>query len=99
VESKFAFFMVRGKKLAFTVMEDVYFFSGLPFQGTPLPAEPVLPGDEELATLGWRYYSRENFMSGSIVSIEAMETLVHRCVAAMIVRVYGSLVTQRISGG
>jgi hypothetical protein len=38
-------------------------------------------------------------MSGSMVSIGVMDALVHRCVAAMIVRVYGSLATQRISGG
>jgi hypothetical protein len=38
-------------------------------------------------------------MSGSVVSIGAMDALVHRCVAAMIVRVYGSLTTQWISGG
>jgi hypothetical protein len=28
-----------------------------------------------------------------------MDALVHRCIAAMIVRVYGSLATQWISGG
>jgi hypothetical protein len=38
-------------------------------------------------------------MSGSVVSIGAMDTLVHHCMVAMIVRVYGSLATQRISGG
>jgi hypothetical protein len=38
-------------------------------------------------------------MSGSVVSIGAMDALAHRCIAAMIVRVYGSLATQRISGG
>jgi hypothetical protein len=38
-------------------------------------------------------------MLGSIVSIKAIDALVHRCVATMVVRVYGSLVTQRISGG
>jgi hypothetical protein len=38
-------------------------------------------------------------MSGSVVSIRAMDSLVHRCVATMVVRVYGSLVTQQISGG
>jgi hypothetical protein len=92
-------FMVRGEQLAFTAVEDVYFLTGLPFRGTPLPAEPVLPGDVQLATLGQRYCSRENFMSGSVVSIGAMDALVHHCVAAMIVRVYGSLATQRISGG
>jgi hypothetical protein len=35
-------FMVRGEQLAFTVVEDVYFLTGLPFQGMPLPTEPVL---------------------------------------------------------
>jgi hypothetical protein len=38
-------------------------------------------------------------MSGTVVSIGAMDALAHRCIAAMIVRVYGSLATQRISGG
>jgi hypothetical protein len=38
-------FMVRGEQLAFTAVEDVYFLTRLPFQGTPLPAEPVLPRD------------------------------------------------------
>ena len=42
---------------------------------------------------------REKFISGSIVSIKAMDALVHHCVVVMIVRVYGSLVTQHISGG
>jgi hypothetical protein len=32
-------------------------------------------------------------MSGSVVRIGAMDALVHHCMAAMIVRVYGSLVT------
>jgi hypothetical protein len=41
---------------------------------------------------------RENFMLGSVVSIGVMDALVHHCVAAMVVRVYGSLMTQRISG-
>jgi hypothetical protein len=38
-------------------------------------------------------------MSGSIVSIGAMDALVHHCIATMIVRVYGSFATQRINGG
>jgi hypothetical protein len=92
-------FMVRGEQLTFTAVEDVYFLTGLPFRGTHLPAEPVLPADVQLATLGRRYCLRENFMSGSVVSIGAMDALAHRCVATMIVRVYGSLATQRISGG
>jgi hypothetical protein len=59
--------------------------------------EPMLPGDMQLSSLGQRYCSRENFMSGSVVSIGVMDALVHHCVTMMIVRVYGSLVTQRIS--
>jgi hypothetical protein len=38
-------------------------------------------------------------MSGSVVRIGAMDALVHHCVAAMIIRVYGSFATRRISGG
>jgi hypothetical protein len=38
-------------------------------------------------------------MSGTVVSIGAMDALAHRCIAVMIVRVYGSLATQWISGG
>jgi hypothetical protein len=38
-------------------------------------------------------------MSGMVVSILTIDSLAHRCIAAMIVRVYGSLATQRISGG
>jgi hypothetical protein len=91
--------MVRGEKIAFTAVEDIYFLTGLPFWGTPLPAELVLPEDVALVTVGWRFCSRENFMSGSIVSIRAVDALAHHCIIVMIVRVYGSLATQRISGG
>jgi hypothetical protein len=42
---------------------------------------------------------RDDFMSSSMVSIGAMDSLVHRCVATMVVRVYGSLTTQWISAG
>jgi hypothetical protein len=93
------FFMVRGEHLAFTTVEDVYFLTRLPFQGTPLLVEPVLRGDGQLATLGQIYYTRDDFMSGYMVSVGAMDVLVHHYVAAMVVRVYGSLVTQWISGG
>jgi hypothetical protein len=92
-------FMVQEEQIAFTTVEDIYFLTGLPFQGTPLQVELVLPGDVALVTLGRRFCSRVNFMSGSVVSIGVMDVLVHRCIAAMIVRVYGSLVTRRISGG
>ena len=70
-------FMVQGEQLAFIAVEDVYFLTRLPFWGMPLPTEPVLPGDGQLATLGQRYCSREDFMSGSVVSIRAMDVMVH----------------------
>jgi hypothetical protein len=38
-------------------------------------------------------------MSENVVSIGGMDALVHCCIAAMIVKVYGSLATQWISGG
>jgi hypothetical protein len=44
VESDLQCFIVRGEHLTFSVMEDVYFLTGLPFRGTLLPTEPVLPG-------------------------------------------------------
>jgi hypothetical protein len=47
-------FIVWGEQIAFTVVEDVYFLTGLPFQGTPLPAEPVLPREVLLAIVGRR---------------------------------------------
>jgi hypothetical protein len=92
-------FMVWGEQIPFTMVEDIYFLTGLPFQGMPLPTESFLPADVSLATLGWGYYFRENYISGSFMSIGAMDALTHCCVAAMIVRVYGSLTTQRVSGG
>jgi hypothetical protein len=80
-------------------VEDIYFLIGLPFQGMPLPTELVMPRDVALVTVGRRYYSGENFMSSTVVSIRVMDALAHRCIAAMIVRVYGSLATEWISGG
>jgi hypothetical protein len=92
-------FLVRGEQIPFTAVEDVYFLTGLPFRGTPLPAKPMLPRDTHLVTFARQFCSGENFMSGTVVSISGIDSLTHRCIAAMIVRVYGSLVTQRISGG
>jgi hypothetical protein len=42
-------FLVRGEKIAFTAVEDIYFLTGLPFRGTPLPTVPLLPRDTDLA--------------------------------------------------
>ena len=38
-------------------------------------------------------------MSGTVVSISGIDALLHRCIAVMIVRVYGSQATHWISGG
>jgi hypothetical protein len=92
-------FLVRGEKIPFTVVEDVYFLTGLPFRGVTLLAEPMLRRDLSLATIGQRYCSGPKFMSGTVVSMGSIDSLVHPCIATMIVRLYGSLVTQRISGG
>jgi hypothetical protein len=45
-------FLVRGEQIPFTIVEDVYFITGLPFRGTPLPVEPVLPRTTPLAEIG-----------------------------------------------
>jgi hypothetical protein len=45
-------FIVRGEQIAFTMVEDIYFLTRLPFWGTPLPTELVLPRDVVLATIG-----------------------------------------------
>jgi hypothetical protein len=92
-------FLVRGEQIAFTAVEDVYFLTGLPFRGTPLPAVPVLPRDTQLRTVAEQYCSGEDYMTGTSVRISGIDALLHRCIAAMIVRVYGSRAPHRISGG
>jgi hypothetical protein len=44
-------FLVRGEQVAFTAVEDIYFLTGLPFRGSPLPTAPVMPRDTDLAVL------------------------------------------------
>jgi len=92
-------FIVQGEQIPFTAVEDMYFLTGLPFRGTPLPTKPVLPRDTSLATVGQRYYSGHNYMSKIVVSIRAMDALAHHFIATMIVRVYGSLAMKWISSG
>ena len=93
------YFFVRGENITFTAVEDIYFLTGLPFRGTPLPADPVLPRDTHLRTVAEKYCLGEHYMSGKTLSINGIDALLHRCIAAMIVRVYGSRATHRISGG
>jgi hypothetical protein len=90
---------MRGEQIAFNAVEDIYFLTGLPFRGTPLPADPVLSRDTQLHTVTERYCSGKRYMAGMAVSISGIDSLLHRCIATMIIRVYGSLVTHRISGG
>jgi hypothetical protein len=91
--------IVEGKQLTFSDMEDVYFLIGLPFQGMALPADSQLQGDVRLIVMAWDYCLGMNPMSGLVVWIEATNALLHQCITAMIVRIYGSLVTHRINGG
>ena len=58
----------------------------------------MLPRDTDLAEVVERYYSGEHYMTGSSVRISAIDVLLHRCVVAMIVRVYGTRAPHRISG-
>jgi hypothetical protein len=93
------YFLIRGEKIPFTAVEDIYFLTGLPFRGMPLLVEPMRPRDTTLVTIGQRYCSGRDFMSGTVVSISAIESLAHHCIATMIVHIYRPLVTQQISGG
>jgi hypothetical protein len=92
------FFLMQGEQVAFTVVEDVYFLTGLPFRGTPLSAVPVLPRGIDLPEVAERYCSGEHYMTGSSVRISVIDVLLHHCVAAMIVRVYGTRAPHQISG-
>jgi hypothetical protein len=91
-------FLVRGEQVAFTAMEDIYFLTGLPFRGIPFPVVPALPRDTDLAEVVERYCSGGHYMTGSSVWISAIDVLLHRCIAAMIVRVYRTRAPHRISG-
>jgi hypothetical protein len=44
-------------------------------------------------------FGAKHYVRFSHVRIEAMDALLHHCIATMIVRIYGSLATQWISGG
>jgi hypothetical protein len=92
-------FLVRGEQIVFTAVEDIYFLTGLRFRGTSLPADHVLPRDIHLETVAERYCSGDNYMTRLTMSISGINVLLHRCIVAMIVRVYGSRAPHRISGG
>jgi hypothetical protein len=92
-------FLMRGEKITFTAVEDIYFLTGLPFRGTPLPTMPMLSRDIQLRTVTEQYCSGEDYMTGTSVRISGIDVLLHRCIAAMIVQVYGSRAPHRINGG
>jgi hypothetical protein len=92
-------FFVRGERVEFTAEEDIYFLTGLPFRGTPMLVAPVMPRETDLAGFARRFCSGARYMTGSAVRISALDVLLHRCVASMIVRIYGSTAPHRISGG
>jgi hypothetical protein len=92
-------FFVRGERVEFTAEEDVYFLTGIPFRGTPMLTAPVMPRETDLAGFARRFCSGGHFMTGSAVRINALDVLLHRCVASMIVRIYGSTAPHRMSGG
>jgi hypothetical protein len=91
-------FLVRGEQVTFTAVEDIYFLTGLPFRGIPLPVVPALSRDTDLAEVAERYCSGGHYMTGSSVCINAIDFLLHRCIAAMIVWVYGTRAPHWISG-
>jgi hypothetical protein len=86
-------FIVRGKQLTILAMEDVYFLMGLPFLGMSLPIDPQFPEDVHLVELALNFCLGLNIMPGSVIHIKKMDDLLHHFIAAMIVRIYGSLVT------
>jgi hypothetical protein len=92
-------FFVRGERVEFTAEEDVYFLTGLPFRGTPMLTAPTMSRETDLEEYAGRFCSGGHYMTGSAVRINALDVLLNRCVASMIVRVYGSTVPHRISGG
>jgi hypothetical protein len=92
-------FIVRGEQLTFSATEDVYFLMGLPFHGMALAIDPHLPGEDRVETMAARHCTGPNPMSGSVIRIEAIDDLLTECIATMVVRIYRSLGTQRITGG
>jgi hypothetical protein len=92
-------FIVRGEHLTFSATKDVYFLTGLLFCGMALPVEPHLLGDDRVEMMASRYCTGSNPISRSVIRIEAIDSLMMECIAAMVVRIYRSLGTQKITSG
>jgi len=72
---------------------------GIPFQGMALPSNPKFPLGVHLADVARRYCLGLKIISFLVFRIETMDDLLHQCITAMIMRIYGSLVMQQINGG
>jgi hypothetical protein len=90
-------FVVRGEQLTFSSAEDIYFLTGLPFWGRALVVDPHLLWEDRVETMRHDIVLGRTLMSGSVVRIEALDDLLRECIAAMVVRIYGSLGTQGIT--
>jgi hypothetical protein len=88
---------MRGEQLTFSVREDVYFLTGLPFRGMALLVNPQLPEGVHLADATQTYCTGLKIMLVLVVLIEVMDDLLHQCIVMIIVRIYRSLVMQQIN--
>jgi hypothetical protein len=64
-----------------------------------LPIDPHLLGEDRVGDLVARHCTGSNLMPVSVIRIESIDDLLTECIAAMVVRIYGSLGTQRITSG
>jgi hypothetical protein len=92
-------FIVREEHLTFSAIDDVYFLTGLPFCGMAPLIDPQLAREDRVGDLEARHCTGLNPMSGSVIHIEAIDDLLMESIEYMVVKIYGSLGTQWITGG
>jgi hypothetical protein len=66
---------VWGNKLTLFVADEIYFLTGIPFQGRELVVDPHLSGEDKVETIATRHCSGMNLTSGFTVRIEALDDL------------------------
>jgi hypothetical protein len=64
-----------------------------------LPIDPQLSGEDRVGDLVAHHCTGPNPMLGLVIRIETIDDLLTECIATMVVRIYGSLGTQWITGG
>jgi len=65
-----------------------------------LVIDPHMSGDDQpVETMAAHHCTGSNPMLGSVIRIETIDDLLTECVVVMVVRIYGSLATQRITSG